>query len=111
MNRQRFTRDGSAELESMLAISCRKIGDKVQQIVPDSQLQALILAGGYGRGEGGVFNNSGEDLPYNDLEFFLYIKGSPRLNERKYGKKIHHLEHEMTEELGIEVEFKISLQG
>ncbi|WP_347442039.1 hypothetical protein [Rubritalea sp.] len=108
MQKQRYTRDGSEALETMLASSCERIGEKVKEIVPDSQLEALILAGGYGRGEGGVFKENEQDLPYNDLEFFLYIKGSPRLNERKYHDAIHHLEHEMTEEVGIEVEFKIS---
>lgn len=72
----------------------------------------MILAGGYGRGEGGVFKDCDQDLPYNDLEFFLYIKGSPRLNERRYHDAVHRLEHEMSEEVGIEVEFKIpSLQS
>ena len=108
MSNQRYTRDGSEALENMLALSCERIGEKVKAIVPESQLEVLILAGGYGRGEGGVFKDGDQDLPYNDLEFFLYIKGSPRLNERKYHDAIHRLEHEMSEEVGIEVEFKIS---
>lgn len=104
---QRFTRDGSDALEKLIADTCEEIGKEVARIVPAEKFQALLLAGGYGRGEGGVLSTPEGDAPYNDLEFFLLIQGHPRLNERRYGKAIHTLEHRMTEQLGIEVEMKI----
>ena len=103
----RFTRDGSDALESLIANTCDEIGRDVTRIVPAEKLQALLLGGGYGRGEGGVLATPDGDKPYNDLEFFLLISGHPRLNERRYGAAIHALEQRMTEKLGIEVEFKI----
>ncbi len=102
-----FTRDGSDALEKLIADTCEEIGSEVTRIVPAEKFQALILAGGYGRGEGGVLSTPDGDAPYNDLEFFLLIQGHPRLNERRYGKAIHALEHRMTEKIGIEVEMKI----
>ncbi len=107
MSTQRFTRDGSDELESLIAETCVEIGQEVTRIVPSDKFQSLLLGGGYGRGEGGVLSTPNGDAPYNDLEFFLLISGHPRLNERRYGAAIHDLEHRMTEKLGIEVEFKI----
>jgi hypothetical protein len=103
----RFTRDGSDALEKLIAETCEEIGREVTRIVPADKFQALLLAGGYGRGEGGVLSTPDGDAPYNDLEFFLLIQGHPRLNERRYGAAIHALEHRMTEQLGIEVEMKI----
>lgn len=41
-------------------------------------LVALLLGGGYGRGEGGVVVLDGEEAPYNDLDFTLVV-GSKRL--------------------------------
>ena len=107
MSIPRFTRDGSDALESLIAETCEEIGQEVTRIVPTDKFQALLLGGGYGRGEGGVLSTPDGDAPYNDLEFFLLINGHPRLNERRYGAAIHALEHRMTEKLGIEVEFKI----
>lgn len=107
MSAPRFTRDGSDALESLIAETCSEIGQEVTRIVPTDKLQALLLGGGYGRGEGGVLSTPDGDAPYNDLEFFLLISGHPRLNERRYGAAIHALEHRMTEKIGIEVEFKI----
>ncbi len=107
MNVLRFTRDGSDALESLIGEICAEIGREVSRIVPAHKFQALLLGGGYGRGEGGVLATPDGDAPYNDLEFFLLISGHPRLNERRYGAAIHALEQRMTEKIGIEVEFKI----
>jgi hypothetical protein len=40
-------------------------------------LKALLLAGGYGRGEGGIFREAENGVPrlYNDLEFYLFAEG------------------------------------
>lgn len=103
----RFTRDGSDALEALIGRTCEEIGREVTRIASPGRFQALLLGGGYGRGEGGVLSTPDGDAPYNDLEFFLLIRGHPRLNERRYGAAIHALEHRMTEQIGIEVELKI----
>lgn len=107
MKQLRFTRDGSDSLENLIEQTCQEIAQELKKIVAPAQFQALLLAGGYGRGEGGVLSTSNGDAPYNDLEFFLLIQGSPRWNERRYSAEIHILEKKMTEKIGIEVEFKI----
>jgi hypothetical protein len=104
----RYTRDGSDALEKRLAETCQELGRAVREIVPAEKLQGLVLAGGYGRGEGGVLSAADGDAPYNDLEFFLLIDGPPRLNEKRYGAAIHALEQRMTPVIGIDVEFKIT---
>lgn len=105
---KRFTIDGSDALESRIHEICMEIGREVETFVPSHQLQALALAGGYGRGEGGVLRCGDGDHPYNDLEFFLLLDGPPRVNERKYRDAIHDLEHRMTRRIGIDVEFKVT---
>lgn len=104
----RYTRDGSDALEKRLAETCEELGRAVREIVPADKLRGLVLAGGYGRGEGGVLSTPDGDAPYNDLEFFLLIDGPPRLNEKRYGAAIHALEQRMTPVIGIDVEFKIT---
>ena len=102
-----FTRDGSPALEALLDQSCSAIGADLREIVPAHLLQALILGGDYGRGEGGVLATPQGDTPYNDLEFFILISGPPRLNERRFHHAIHALEQRHSATLGIDVEFKI----
>lgn len=104
----RYTRDGDAALEHWLDKLCEQSSRGIQEIIPQPKLESLILGGGYGRGEGGVQRKETGDAPYNDLEFFVLIKGNPRWNERRFGARVHALGHHLTEESGLEVEFKIT---
>lgn len=107
----RFTRDGSVELEQHLAAVCRAVHHEIQKIIPAKQLQGILLAGGYGRGEGGVLRTPEGDRCYNDMEFYVMVRGSTLLNDRRYRTALHQLGHRLSESAGLEVEFKIqSLQ-
>src|SRR5439155_19762094 len=66
--RPRFTADGSPELEAHLARTCDKIAAGLRGLLPRRKLEAVLLGGGYGRGEGGVLRTPAGDRPYNDLE-------------------------------------------
>jgi hypothetical protein len=74
--------------------------------VPAAFLEGLLLGGGYGRGEGGVLREGGEDLPYNDLEFYVFVRGNAILAERKFRQPLHELGERLSPEGGLEVEFK-----
>src|SRR6267154_3711417 len=111
MNTTRFTIDGSAALEAHLAVTCSRVLSAIQSIVPARKLQALVLGGGYGRGEGGVLKTLKGDKPYNDLEFYLFLRGNRLLNARKYGRALDQLGQGLSPLAGLHVEFKIdSLQ-
>lgn len=105
---KRFTIDGSAELENRAQRICEATRDAILGIVPEVQIEGLVLCGGYGRGEGGVLRVGGEERLYNDLEFFLFLRGNRYSNEAKYGAEIHRRCEALTEEWGIEVEVKLS---
>jgi hypothetical protein len=111
----RFTIDGSDLLENRLAKTCEQVLARIRKIVPDDKLEALLLGGGYGRGQGGVLKTEWGDEPYNDLEFYVCLRGSRFLNEKKFGSALHHMAEELTPAAGLEVEFKITsvqdLQG
>lgn len=103
----RFTQDGSDALEAHLALVCAQVREGVQLIIPADKLEGLVLAGGYGRGEGGVLRTDNGDAPYNDLEFFVFVRGNTLLNDRRYRAALHRLGETLTPLAGIDVEFKI----
>src|SRR4051794_23190626 len=88
---QRFTVDGSDELEEHLERTCQTVLAGVLEIVSPQRLEALLLGGGYGRGEGGVLRTETGDRPYNDLEFYVCLRGRHWSNERRYGAALHRL--------------------
>jgi hypothetical protein len=107
MFRKRFTLDGSVELEEQLARLCERVLAGVRGIVPSGRLQAVLLGGGYGRGEGGVYRTPEGDLPYNDLEFYVCVKGNPWIHQHRFQPAFHRLGEEVGREAGLELEFKV----
>ncbi len=103
----RFTQDGSNALEQHLAQVCGQVRDSVCVLVPENQLDGLLLGGGYGRGEGGVLRTAGGDRPYNDLEFYAFLRGDALLVERRFRQPLHELGERLSPAAGLEVEFKV----
>ncbi|HTL66028.1 MAG TPA: hypothetical protein VL200_00050 [Lacunisphaera sp.] len=105
---RRFTLDGDAALEERLARLCTEVGAGLRAIVPASRLEGVLLGGGYGRGEGGVRHLPGGDAPYNDLEFYVLVRGPVPWNEWRLGPALRELAHGLTSDAGLEVEFKLT---
>lgn len=108
---QRFTLDGSDALEACLEKICLEAADGVRKRIPPACIHTILLGGGYGRGEGGVLRGNSGDQPYNDLEFYIILRGLDLVNQRRWGRAIHHWSEEMSGRVGIEVEFKLLSLG
>lgn len=105
---RRFTLDGSKDLERRLHVACERIRGALCGLFPPDKLEALLLGGGYGRGEGGVLSTPEGDKPYNDLEFYVFLRGNRHLNELRHHRALEVLGHILTPQVGVEVEFKIA---
>ena len=100
-----------ARLAALLDDFLRSLSDDLNRQPFRSLTCVLLLAGGYGRGEGGVFLSAPDARPqlYNDLEFYLILKdgADTGLVEQWCARQAHRGD----EALGIEVEFKILREG
>lgn len=103
----RFTLDGGEALELHLTHLCSLAVAGVRAVVPDDSLQGLLLGGSYGRGEGGVLRTEQGEAPYNDMEFYVFIRGDPQSNARHYGKTLRELAEWIAPGTGVEIEFRI----
>jgi hypothetical protein len=106
--RRRFTLDGDDALERHLERTCARIVSGVRGLVPPRKLQAVLLGGGYGRGEGGVLRGAAGDRPYNDLELYVAIKGNRHLNDARFRGRLEVLGEILTHLADAEVELKIT---
>lgn len=102
-----FTRDGSPYLEAHLRGVCDQVRSGVERLVPRDRLAGILLAGGYGRGEGGVLHTPDGDRPYNDMEFYVFVRGIAAFAERRYREALHQLGETLSPGAGLEVEFKV----
>lgn len=104
---KRFTEDGSSALEKNLARLCDDVLAGIEGIIPVRKLEAVVLGGGYGRGQGGVLKSEQGDLPYNDLEFYVFLRGNRILNTRQFRVPLDALGERLSHKADLHVEFKV----
>lgn len=63
--------------------------------------QAIILCGGFGRGEGGVIVEDVGIHFVNDIDVIVILKGNFLWLYRKYARKVQQLADKLSDELGI----------
>jgi len=68
---RRFTVAGSAIIEQRLELLLKMVGERLAVALPPHDCRAVVLIGGYGRGEGGVVRVDGEERPHNNLDLLL----------------------------------------
>ena len=95
-------------MEQSIALTCARVLSGVRGLIPPPRLEAVLLGGGDGRGEGGVLRAPEGDRPYNDLEFYVAIRGNRHLNEFRYQRRLEVLGEILTHLADVEVEFKIT---
>lgn len=85
----------------------RRLHGEIQAIAGDvrralgGNLVALLLGGGYGRGEGAVVRVDGEERPYNDLDLFVVVRQGWQLPPGQ----LRPVAEAHTRRLGVDVDF------
>ena len=72
----KFTVRGTQVLENKITQIMHEVVATLKPILDNTNYVALILIGGYGRGEGGVEVKNGEEKPHNNFDFLLLTKNS-----------------------------------
>ncbi|MFO7895650.1 MAG: hypothetical protein R6U84_01775 [Candidatus Cloacimonadales bacterium] len=67
----KFTVRGTEKVEQLIRDMVAEIATTIIEDLPESDYEALIMLGGYGRGEGGVVIEAGMEKPHNNFDFIL----------------------------------------
>jgi len=100
----KYTVYGSTAFDSYIDTVLAHIVARFTETIDCKDIRALILGGGYGRGEGGVLLKSGEQL-YNDLDFFVISKALPWWKTKQINSKLQILHHELSDKYGVDIDF------
>jgi len=103
--KKRFTVSGSEELENLISSQMEIISKEVRKIFKQGDLTALVLGGGYGKGEGGVCFSSKGERPFNDYDFFVITENLKKSVRKDYNQKLKILHKKLTQNFGIDVDF------
>jgi hypothetical protein len=94
-----YAPEGSIKFNIELDKQLNLFSNELHQLLGNN-LVALILGGGYGRGEGSVCNVNGIETGYNDLDFVLVVNNKRALNHQH----LDELTEKYTEKLSIDVD-------
>lgn len=95
-----YFRDPHPELSQLIDNHLERLRKGCPEPVK-GQVALLVLGGGYGRGEGGVLQQDGNNRLFNDLDYFLFSADS---NNPELIAWVRQWEKSETELLGIDVE-------
>ena len=105
MSENRYTVDGKT-IDAVIDRHLEIINRGVLSVIGASELEAVILCGGYGRGEGGVFVGAdGTESLYNDYDMFVIIKPVSGGRRALYQSRLKTLGHQLGGDFGIDVDF------
>jgi len=104
---QRYTLAGPDAVERRIAADQQLVVEGIQALVAGPQLHALVLAGGYGRGEGGYRIQDGVTVPYNDYDYFVVVRGLSGAERSRLTRDLHVLAERLSHELQLEVDFAV----
>lgn len=102
----RFVAGDSPAMDRLVEETVASVGAEISALaVP--KLRGVVLGGGYGRGEGGVFvGEDGSERLSNDLDFYVVAEdGSSDAEIAAIGEALSPVSRKWTERLGIDVDF------
>ncbi|MDK2857118.1 MAG: hypothetical protein PWQ29_842 [Verrucomicrobiota bacterium] len=97
----KYSVNGSAAFDARIDTDMSRIAEAVYASEFSRYWRALVLLGGYGRGEGSpLIGPGGEELPFNDYDLIVVTDSMDPLLKRDLKK----LEKKLSEEIGLPVD-------
>jgi hypothetical protein len=103
----RYTLDGGPAVESRIDADQQQIAAAVVKAVPARNFVALLLMGGYGRGEGGYAVAEDGPAPFNGYDYFVVVRRTSGALRAALHRELAELAERLTVRVGVEVDFAL----
>src|SRR3989339_1840041 len=97
----KYTVAGSPQFEQRLGNELQRIVTAVRDLPQAPPIEAIVLMGGYGRGEGTPLHKDGIEQPFNDYDLMVICGNLSYQTRQHFQKRLRMLEKELTDQLGI----------
>lgn len=101
----KYTVYGDEALDRRIESDMALVAEAALRAVPPAHVAAVVLGGGYGRGEGGVFLEDGGQKLFNDYDMFLITKGLSRRGRRAADARLKEVSEALRGKVEIDVDF------
>jgi len=100
----RYTLRGSPKVEGHIGATIARAAGLVAKNFARHECRALVLLGGYGRGEGGVIREDGAERPHNNLDFLLVTTTLGALRRASLKKRLDDVLAPIVNDEGIGID-------
>lgn len=100
----RYTLRGSSRVERHIGMVVARAAGLVAKHFNHNECRAFVLLGGYGRGEGGVVCENGEERPHNNLDFLLITTALGALYKTSLKRRLDDVLAPIVREEGIGID-------
>ena len=107
----KFTVYGCSEVEQAITAMVAEASAAIAAVLPADKYRALVLIGGYGRGEGGVEMSAGVQKPHNNLDFLLILNDSAAGEAGEIKKQIDAILYDLAGKRGLGMDLGIITTG
>ena len=102
-----YTVYGSAEVDAQVESDVFELRDMILARIPSDNLEGIVLLGGYGKSEGGVYVDGETLYPYNNYDLLVIVKDAAVGEIDDYRLALDEIDSEFTESHTISVDFSI----
>ncbi len=100
----KYTLKGSNELDARIAADMARVAAAVARLPEAARIRAVVLLGGYGRGEGTPFLRDGKQVPFNDYDLVVVSDDLGRGEANALRERLKAAEGELGLACGIPVD-------
>lgn len=101
-----YTVHRSPEIDAKIDADLRHVVARVLALLGESQVEAILLTGGFGRGEGSVFHDAGGIRIVNDYDLAILPRVRGRLAFLRYYRRHHRALEALATELAAKLRVK-----
>jgi len=105
MKTSKYTVSGGEKIDATIEAHMKTLVSETLNVAGADTLSAIVLGGGYGRGEGGVKIRDGEQCLFNDYDVFLISNGINGGMKKAFNARFRDLATRLSAQFGIEVDF------
>jgi len=103
----RFSVRGSSGFEEMMSSLFSEVATKCEAVLPSAACRAMVLIGGYGRGEGGVLVTEQGERPHNNLDFLVITRALSQEKQQELKAQLQEVLLVPAQKYGVE--FDVSM--
>jgi len=71
---------------------------------PEHTIEAIVLSGGYGRGEGGVLRKNGQEYPFDDYDLLVVFRQIRSADLQAYNTSLHNAAQALSQRTAFKVD-------